>query len=55
MRNERDGSVAVVFEGPEELVDSLVRWCRIGPPFAEVSHVTEVREEPEGLAGFAVR
>ncbi len=55
VRNERDGSVVAVFEGPEELVDSLVRWCRAGPRFAEVEAVARAPEEPEGLTGFAVR
>jgi len=54
VRNERDGSVVAVFEGPDDPVDSLVRWCRSGPPSADVVDVTEVREEPEGLTGFAV-
>jgi acylphosphatase len=55
VRNEPDGAVVAVFEGPDQLVDSLVGWCRTGPPFAEVEDVAELREEPEGLTGFAVR
>jgi acylphosphatase len=54
VRNNPDGSVEAAFEGPEEAVDSMVRFCREGPRGAVVEHV-EVRDEPpEGLTGFRV-
>jgi acylphosphatase len=53
-RNEPDGSVQAVFEGPRELVESMVEWCRRGPRGARVEAVETVWEDPEGLVGFQV-
>ncbi len=39
VRNLRDGSVEVEAEGERSLVESLVRWCRRGPPPARVDRV----------------
>ncbi len=54
-RNTPDGTVEAVFEGERERVESLVEWCRRGPPLADVSAVDVEWEEPRGEAGFAVR
>ena len=48
VKNRRDGTVEVLAEGPEDQVKELVSWCHDGPPFAEVSHVHESREEWTG-------
>jgi acylphosphatase len=53
-RNLPDGSVEAVFEGPRELVQSLVDWCRRGPRGARVDAVEVVWEPPEELRGFSV-
>ena len=37
--NEADGSVAAVVEGPENLVNEFIDWCRGGPSNAEVEKV----------------
>ena len=55
VRNETDGSVAAVFEGPRDRVESLVHWCRRGPAGAEVMDVEVAWEEPAGNRGFSVR
>jgi acylphosphatase len=55
VRNNSDGSVEAVFEGEPKAVERLVDWCREGPRGARVEWVDVVSEEPEGLAGFAVR
>lgn len=55
VRNRRDGSVEAVFEGPAEVVDQMVAFCRRGPRFARVDGIQVVEERPEGLQGFAVR
>ena len=39
VRNERDGSVTVVAEGPKSAVDSLVQWLQDGPGFANVANL----------------
>ncbi len=56
VRNERDGSVVVRVQGPEEAVDALLAWCRVGPPAAHVDRV-EVEDVPadETLHAFEVR
>lgn len=54
-RNRPDGSVEAVFEGEREAVESLVAFCRVGPPQARVERVEVTDEPPQGLAGFAVR
>jgi acylphosphatase len=55
IRNAPDGSVEAVFEGEPERVDSMVDWCRRGPPGAVVEDVEVVTEEPAGEQGFSVR
>ena len=54
MANRDDGTVEAVLEGSPDAVDSVLRFCREGPPRAEVRDL-EVSEPPEGLNGFAVR
>jgi len=39
VRNNLDGSVAAVFEGPRETVEQAVEWCKRGP---EMAHVDEL-------------
>lgn len=55
VRNRPDGRVEAVFEGSEDAVESMVRWCHDGPRLAEVHRVDVTYEEPEGLEGFDVR
>jgi acylphosphatase len=54
VRNNPDGSVEAVFEGPEDVVDAMVRFARDGPRGAMVEHVEVRDEEPEGLTGFRI-
>jgi acylphosphatase len=54
--NRGDGSVEAVLEGPRGAVQRVVEFMREGPRGAEVTDVkVSNEEEPEGLAGFAVR
>jgi acylphosphatase len=55
VRNCPDGTVEAVFEGRTDAVESMVRFCDDGPRGARVELVDTIDEEPEGLAGFAVR
>jgi acylphosphatase len=55
VRNLHDGRVEAVFEGPGELVDAAVAWCRQGPRSARVDSVEVLDEAPEGLSGFTIR
>ncbi len=55
VRNTYDGTVEAVFEGKPEAVEVLVTLCHRGPRGARVDRVEVDEEEPEGIAGFAVR
>ena len=55
VRNLHDGTVEAVFEGPEERVESMIDWCRRGPPGAGVEAVDVDWEEPAHEQGFAVQ
>ncbi len=52
--NVADGSVEAVFEGPRDLVESMVDWCRRGPSGAHVARVVDRSEPLAGEAGFRV-
>jgi acylphosphatase len=53
--NRPDGAVEAVFEGDEDDVESMIRFCREGPRSADVRDVDVREEEPEGLDRFEVR
>jgi len=56
VRNLEDGSVEVVAEGPRSDLESLVKWCRQGPPQASVTEVRAQWSEASGeFTGFEVR
>jgi len=55
VRNLPDGRVEAVFEGPRPAVESLVEWCRVGPPAAQVAGVEVRWEAPAGEGRFSVR
>lgn len=54
VRNNADGSVEAVFEGERDRVESMVDWCRRGPPHAHVEDVQVAWEDPRGETGFTV-
>ena len=53
--NRSDGALEAVLEGSPEDVERVVRFCRTGPPRADVEDVEVSEEEPEGLDGFSIR
>ncbi len=53
--NRPDGAVEVVLEGPPEAVESVVSFCRSGPPRADVEDLEVSDQRPEGLSDFSVR
>ena len=56
VKNLPDGNVEAVFEGNPQRVHEMVRWCHMGPPFADVKHVEEVWEESTGeFSSFDLR
>lgn len=54
VRNEPDGSVGAVFEGPVAAVEQLVAWCHAGPPHARVERVEVMETRPDGSTTFDV-
>jgi len=52
IRNNADGTVEAVFEGPPEAVGALLAWCRRGPSGARVDEVKVEMEAPSGERGF---
>ncbi|MBI3535579.1 MAG: acylphosphatase [Deltaproteobacteria bacterium] len=56
VRNLPNGAVEAVFAGDENVVLSLVSWCKTGPSAARVTHL-EVYEElfDSTLSTFLVR
>lgn len=55
-RNERDGSVEVLAQGPRPALERLVTLLRQGPPAADVTDVRITWGQPtQHLSGFHVR
>ncbi len=55
VRNQADGTVESVVQGPREDIDALVAWCNQGPPAARVTRVDTEWGVEENLAdGFRV-
>ena len=48
VKNNFDGTVEAVFEGPEEDVGKMVKWCGRGPSGARVDRVELAWDEPAG-------
>jgi len=55
VRNNPDGTVEAVLEGPRDSVDKVVTWMRTGPRQAEVTNLALAEEPPTGEPGFTVR
>lgn len=57
VRNRSDGSVELEAQGSGDAVESLIAWCRRGPPLATVQAVVieERPPEPEEGDGFGIR
>ncbi len=55
VRNMSDGRVEAVFEGEEDIVRSMIQWCKKGPTGAHVDDVEVKWEEEQGLKGFDIR
>lgn len=55
VENLPDGSVLVHAEGPQAALDSLVAWCKKGPPLAKVAQVEVFRRPLVEYPDFSVR
>lgn len=45
VKNNPDGTVEAVLEGPSHAVERVISWCRTGPPKARVDDVSIAWEE----------
>ena len=55
VQNRPDGSVRIEAEGTEEKVESFIRWCYDGPPWAIVENI-EIRDlKPRNFTGFTIK
>jgi acylphosphatase len=48
VRNRRDRTVEALFEGRRDQVDTILAWCREGPPHADVHAVNVTWEAYTG-------
>ena len=55
VKNQADGTVYIMATGTEERLESLLRWCRQGPPAAVVEAVTVERLPPQVFTSFIIR
>jgi len=56
VKNKHDGTVEAVFEGEKALVDTVIHWCRQGPPASRVDNVKLEWEPFTGeFSGFTIR
>lgn len=53
--NMQDGSVGLIAEGEEEIVDKLIAWCHTGPERAVVKNVAVKDGELVGYKNFSVK
>ena len=55
VRNKPDGRVEALVEGTKPQVESLIKWCRTGPPASRVQDVEITWESHQGdLRGFEI-
>lgn len=56
VRNQQNGTVEAVFQGPEAIVNDLINWCQVGPAGAVVDDVyIESLNEKVNETGFQIR
>ena len=55
VRNEADGAVTALFEGPRDVVEDMIAALHGGPEAARVDRVETAPAEPAGLDGFEIR
>ena len=56
VRNTSNGCVEAIFEGEEEKVENMIKWCHHGPPMAKVDDVVVKKQTKTiGFDGFSIR
>ena len=56
VRNTSDGCVEAVFEGEEDQVKEMIKWCYQGPPLSKVEQV-DIKNQSvtNGFEGFIIK
>lgn len=54
VKNMKDGSVYIEAEGPDELLQTFVEWCRNGPQYAVVADVEVEEATIKSFKGFDI-
>ena len=54
VQNLPDGSVRIMATGTPNQLESLVSWCRTGPPRAKVLSVETTDAEPQVFESFTI-
>jgi acylphosphatase len=54
VRNLPDGSLEAAFEGPDADVETMIEWCRSGPPSARVDGLDVTDQAPVGDTAFRI-
>jgi acylphosphatase len=54
VRNLPDKSVQIVCTGTSEQLNTLINWCRQGPPRASVTHVDWNEQGLQSFNGFTI-
>lgn len=54
VKNETDGSVSILAEGPSESMDLFVEWCQQGPTHARVDRVDIQEQTLQHFTGFQI-
>ena len=55
VENELDGSVYAEAEGDPVQVGRFIDWCKRGPQFARVDHVSIEPQDVQGFRGFEIK
>jgi acylphosphatase len=56
VRNTNDGKVEAVFQGNENAIDEIIKWCHIGPPLSKVVKVEVKKQKPTNeFDSFSIR
>ncbi len=54
VKNKADGTVYIEAEGEPEKVNQYVRWCKQGPPHAQVEDIEVEEGEMKNYSAFGV-
>jgi acylphosphatase len=54
VRNEHDGSVAIIAEGDDAAIEEFIEWCREGPRLSRVDRCVVKEEAVQNMKGFLI-